>query len=114
MLTEIANRRGETGDVKKLVVGIFAVHDESFPTIVKKLHEHGVRLAQIRFIHHRGPRAITVLFDHAHEAAYSLWRRVEDPLSTREEKFYNIYAVIRPVADIVAQVLQRRLNSRSA
>jgi len=108
MMIEIMHRRDLRQDgVGKLTIGIFGVHDASFSRIIATLQSHGVGLDQIRFVHNRGPRCVTLVVDHAHRAVYSQWRVADDPESTTNEKFYNLYAAIKPVAQVVADVLRR-------
>ena len=111
MCDQIAARPGfDQRDKRKLVIGIFAVHSESFASIVQALQVRGIQLDQIRFVHNRQPVSLTLVFDHAHGAAYSLWQHSAAPQASDRGKFHNIYGVIKPVSAIISDILRQRVD----
>ncbi len=112
VLHDIRVRSGDSANsVKAVTVGIIAVSDESFPSLVRHLQQEGVRLTQIRFIFNRGPRCATVVLDPATRAVFTQWRLAPDAASTTSEKFYNTHGVILSVSQVAARVLRQRLSS---
>ncbi len=111
IMADIRSHPGFSEDtVASFTIGICAVHDESFEPLVTELLSQGLSLANIRFIHNRGPKSLNIVFDPAHNAAYTQWNVVEDAESADKEKFYNIYGVIKPLDHIISDILRNELN----
>ena len=79
--------------------------------LVRSLQAQGIRLDQMRFIHNRQPISLTLVFDHTHGAAYSLWNNTLDPEPIGKARFYNIHGVIKPLSVVITDILKKWVST---